>query len=217
MKNLTLFVVTFLLLSHCWTLQAQNQHLTKTFDIKDFDKLILDNINGKVNIEVGKPFSISITMGSQDFENLQIEKGAEYRLKIALAKKKGGWYEENEAKIIITMPEISKLYNNSNANVSIANIEGRYVGIENNSNGNVSLNGKIVDLLDIENTGNGDVRAKNIEAKEVNVSKYGNGNVEIKTNQTFKAKLAGNGDIVNFGKGEAIIIKQSGNGKAINR
>jgi predicted transport protein len=199
------------------TCQAQNKSVTKTFEVTDFDKIALNNVNGEVKIEVGKPFSVSITMDSQDFENLQVEKGAEYKLTIALTKKKGNWYEGDDAKITITMPEISKLYNNSNANVSIANIKGRYLGIENNSNGDVVVKGQIVDLLDIENIGNGDVKTKNLEAKEVNVGKYGNGNVEIKTNQTFKAKLAGNGDIVNFGSGMASIAKQSGNGKAINR
>lgn len=217
MKNLNLFILVFFLLGLFLTAQAQNKSITKTFDVTDFDKIVLNNVNGEVNIEVGKPFSVSIKMDSQDFENLQVEKGAEYTLKIALTKKKGGWYEGDDAKITITMPEISKIYNNSNANISIQNFIGRYLGIENNGNGDVAVAGQIVDLLDIENTGNGDVKTKNLEAKEANVSKYGNGNVEVRTNKTFKAQLAGNGDIINFGSGIANIAKQSGNGKAINR
>ncbi len=35
------------------------------------------------------------------------------------------------------MPEISKLYNSSNADVIIKNFVGRYLGIEINGNGNV--------------------------------------------------------------------------------
>jgi hypothetical protein len=218
MKNLKLIFLTMLFLGHFLNLKAQNNNLTKTFDIKDFDKLEIANLNGEVNIELGKTFSITIAMDSQQFESLQVEKNAENKLKIGIIKqKKENWYAKNEAKITITMPEISKLYNNSNADISIQNFIGRYLGIENGGNGDISLNGQVVDLLDIENVGNGDVKAKNIETKSANVSKYGNGNIEIKANQTFKAKLAGNGDIINFGKGEAQIIKRNGNGQVIRR
>ena len=119
--------------------------------------------------------------------------------------------------IKISMPEISKLSNNSNANISINNFTGRYFGVENNGNGNVEIEGNVVDLLDIENNGNGDCNAKQIEAKEVNITKVGNGDVIIKTNANFKTKLAGNGDIINYGNGKAILLKQSGNGKVVYR
>jgi hypothetical protein len=39
----------------------------------------------------------------------------------------------------------------------------------------------------------------------------------LKTNDNFEASLSGNGDIVNYGTGKAIILKQSGNGQVIYR
>jgi hypothetical protein len=218
MKNLKLGILTLIFLGHCLTSLAQNKSVTQTFDIKDFDKVELNDLNGEVSIELGKPFGVAITIDSQALESIQLAKNAENKLTISFLKvKKENWYTKNTAKVAITMPEISKIYNNGNANIRIQSFIGRYLGIENGGNGDILLSGQVVDLLDIENAGNGNVKANNIEAKAVKVSKYGNGNVEIKTNQTFKAILAGNGDIINTGKGEAHIIKRNGNGKVIKR
>jgi hypothetical protein len=45
----------------------------------------------------------------------------------------------------------------------------------------------------------------------------GNGDVTIKTDTYFNVEMAGNGDIVTYGKGKAIIKMQSGTGKVVMR
>ena len=115
------------------------------------------------------------------------------------------------------MPEISKLCNSSNADVSVINFVGKYLGIENNGNGNVSLIGSFVDIIEIKNNGNGNLETKNINSKKMDIFKTGNGDVSIKTDADFNVEMNGNGDIVNYGKGKAIIKKQSGSGKIVCR
>jgi hypothetical protein len=39
--------------------KAQND--TKTFDFKDFDKVEIENVNGEVEIELGKSYSITVS------------------------------------------------------------------------------------------------------------------------------------------------------------
>ena len=190
----------------------------QTYNLKNFDKLEFNNINGSVDIELAKDFNVEIVGLPKKSDLLTVKLLSESKLSITL-KKGLSWDAMKDIRLIIkiSMPEISKLSNNSNANISINNFTGRYFGVENNGNGNVEIEGNVVDLLDIENNGNGDCNAKQIEAKEVNITKVGNGDVIIKTNANFKTKLAGNGDIINYGNGKAILLKQSGNGKVVYR
>lgn len=195
-------------------LNATAQKVYNNF--KDFDKVVLNNINGSVVIETGKEHKIEVDGVPEDDSIINIEETRENRLIISMKKGLGWEYTKNlNLKIKITMPGISKLYNNGNGNVTITNLVTRYLGVENDGNGDITLNGTIIDLLEIENSGNGDVKAKQIEAKKVNATKLGNGNIEIKTNANFDTKLSGNGNIINYGNGKAIIIKQSGNGQVI--
>ena len=113
------------------------------------------------------------------------------------------------------MPEISKLYNFSNADVSVQKFIGNYFGIENKGNGNVSVEGSVVEFIEIKNNGN--LETKNIISKKVDISKSGNGDINIRTDANFDVEMEGNGDIVNYGKGKAIINKQSGTGKVVYR
>lgn len=205
-KITTLFFATFVILLSS----------AQVYPYRDFDKVELNNINGSVDIEIGKDFNVEIMGLPIKSDLLSVEVLPEYKLVITIKKALSWEVMKNiNLKIKIVMPEISKLYNNSNANVSITNFIGRYIGIENNGNGNVNLQGSIVDLLDIENTGNGDCSTKSINAKQVTITKAGNGNVQIKTNEPFNAKLSGNGDVINYGKGKATVLKQSGNGQVI--
>jgi hypothetical protein len=205
-----LLIITSLFVS----LNATAQKVYNNF--KDFDKVVLNNINGSVVIETGKEYKIEINGLPEDESIITIEETRENRLIIAMKKGLGWEYTKDlNLKIKITMPGISKLYNNGNGNVTITNLVTRYLGVENDGNGDIILKGTIIDLLEIENSGNGDVKAKQVEAKKVNATKQGNGNIEINTNTSFDAKLSGNGDIINYGNGKAIIIKQSGNGQVI--
>lgn len=208
MKSLLLFL--FILIAQFNALSQSNY--------KNFDKIELNNINGSVDIQLGKAFSVDIKGLNNNDSSVTVKLENEYKLVISLKKGLGWEVMKNiNLKIKITMPEISKLFNNSNADISISNFLGRYLGIENNGNGNVYVSGTIVDVLDIANNGNGDCKTKEIVAKKVNITKTGNGDVVIKTNNAFEVKMSGNGDVVNYGKGIANILKQSGNGKVIYR
>jgi hypothetical protein len=39
-------------------LRGTGKLLTKTFDFQDFDKVSLEDLDGNVEVEIGKPFSI---------------------------------------------------------------------------------------------------------------------------------------------------------------
>ncbi|TAE01879.1 MAG: hypothetical protein EAZ97_02920 [Bacteroidetes bacterium] len=195
--------------------KAQND--TKTYDFKDFDKMQVENINGEVEIEIGKSYSIAVLGKDNAQEQVQITKLKDKLLVKLDSKFVTDWKSRKVVKIKIVMPEISKLFNFSNADVSVKNFVGRYFGIENKGNGNVTIVGSVVDKLEINNNGNGNLETKNIISKNVDISKSGNGDVNIRTDNNFNVEMAGNGDIVNYGNGKAIIKKQSGTGKVVYR
>ncbi len=195
--------------------KAQND--TTTYDFKDFDKVQIENINGAVEIELGKQFIIIISGNDNAQEQVKITK-SDNKLLVKLDNKFViDWKKRKVVKVKIVMPEISKLFNFSNADVSVQNFAGSYFGVENKGNGNVSVAGSIVDFIEIKNNGNGNLETKNIVSKKVDISKSGNGDVNIRTDANFDVEMEGNGDIVNYGKWNAIINKQSGTGKVVYR
>jgi len=191
------------------------QSSSKRFNLTDFDKVEIENVNGQIEIELGKPFAISVSENEVAEEQLEISKVAD-RLIIQLKKQySDDWKKRKPVIIKIAMPEISKLLNNSNADISIKKFVGRYLGINNTGNGNIILVGSVVDFIEIENNGNGNIDTKNIIAKKVAIIKSGNGDVTVTTANSFSVKMAGNGDIITYGTGKAVIEKQSGNGKVV--
>jgi hypothetical protein len=195
--------------------KAQND--TKTYILKNFDKVQIENVNGEVEIELGKSYSITITGKDNVQEQVQLTKSGDKLLVKLDSQFVNDWKNRKDVKVKIIMPEISKLFNFSNADVSVKKFVGRYFGIENKGNGNISVVGSVVDHIEINNNGNGNLETKNIISKKVDISKTGNGDVNIRTDNDFNVEMAGNGDIVNYGKGKAIIKKQSGTGKVVYR
>lgn len=196
---------------------VKSQSDTKAYSFKDFDKVQIENINGVVEIVLGKSYAISVSGEDNAQEQVQITKSTDKLLLKLNSKYTADWKNRKVVKIKIQMPEISKLFNFSNADVTVNNFIGRYIGLENKGNGNVTLAGTVVDFMEIQNDGNGNVNTQNINAKKVDISKTGNGDISIKTNAIFSVEMSGNGDIVNYGKGKAIIKKQSGNGNVVYR
>jgi len=209
----SLFILALLFVSQIR--KAQNE--TKTYDFKNFDKVQIENINGEVEIELGKSYSITVSVKDNAQEQVQIIKSEDKLLVKLDSKFVTDWKMIKVVKVKIVMPEISKLFNFSNADVSVKNFVGRYFGIENTGNGNISIVGSVVDHIEIKNNGNGNLETKNIISKKVDISKSGNGDVNIRTDTNFNVEMNGNGDIVNYGKGKAIINKQSGTGKVVYR
>jgi Putative auto-transporter adhesin, head GIN domain len=188
----------------------------KVFDFKDFDKVSVSGINADVSIELGKAFSVSVVSNKPLSKNLVVKKIKNDEL--VLEKGEGYNWRDNISYIVkITMPEISKLKNDGNGNLTVNSFVGRYFGIKNSGNGDITVAGSIVDELDIECYGNGNINTKSLVAKEVKVTKTGNGDVTIKTDKQFNIHASGNGDIINTGAGKAVIDSKSGNGEIIYR
>ncbi|MFN0201024.1 MAG: GIN domain-containing protein [Bacteroidia bacterium] len=183
--------------------------LTKVIEAKDFDKLNLEDFNGKIWVEVGKPFSVEVKIDDNLAELLEVKEvdTQEHELSMGIKDNRDNkrWIEETNIQIRISMPEISVFKHRGNADVIINNVMGRYFRINHRGNGNIKANGKI-DELDIVKSGNGDVNAESLSAKSVKVKSLGNGNVIVNCENEVNAMKSGNGDIFNKAKGGKISL-----------
>jgi len=199
-------------------LQGSGKTITTNYDYKNFDKVYLEDLDGKIEIEIGKPWSISVTI-DDNLKHLLVfsENTSEYELKIQFKDNKNNkkYIEKTNVKIKITMPEASVIKNEGNSDLIVKNVFGRYFRMENTANGDSKIIGTI-DVLDINKTGNGDVNAENLIAKKATLHSTGNGNLTVNVSDTLSAKVSGNGDIINKGKAQFDAnSKKSGNGKLI--
>ena len=199
-------------------LKGSGKISTKTYNYKNFDKVYFENLDGKIEVEIGKPWSISVTID----DNLEplltfTENPTEKELKVQFKGNKNNqmYIENTNFKIKISMPEVSVIKNTGNSNLIVKNVFGRYFRIENTGNGDSKIFGTI-DSLDINKTGNGDVNAENLMAKKATLNSTGNGDLIVNVSEELSAKLTGNGDIINKGKAKFDAnSKKSGNGDLI--
>ena len=199
-------------------LKGSGKIVTKTFDYKNFDKVYFEDLDGKIEVEIGKPWSVLITIDDNLESLLHLsENVSENELKIQFKGNKDNqmYVENTNLKIKITMPEASVIKNSGNSNLNVQNISGRYFKLENTGNGDSNVSGTI-DILDIIKIGNGNVDASNLNVKKAELKSTGNGDLTVNVSETLSARLTGNGDIINKGKANFDSgSKKSGNGYLI--
>ena len=172
---------------------------SKTFDYKDFYKISLKDLSGRVEVEVGKPFSIKIDI-DDNLESLLNVEVKENELEISLwGNKNNRLYIENTNIIIkVSLPQITFLAHWGNVKVALTGIAGKDFRLLKAGNGDISLSGLVEDLTIIK-SGNGDINARNLITQNVNVLSSGNGDVTVYAAKHFIAKGSGNGYIKNIG------------------
>lgn len=211
--NSALLLLTLFCVFHL----SNAQHDSKSYAFKDFQKVEIENINGEVEIEIGPSYSLTVSGKGNAYTQVEITQSGD-KLKVQFDNKRTlDWRENKVVNVKIVMPKLLGLQNFSNADVRIQKFEGKHFSIENKGNGNVSVSGSTVDHLELNNKGNGNLETKNIFSKKASISKSGNGDVTLKTDSDFTVEMDGNGDIVNYGKGNAVLKKQRGTGKVIMR
>ncbi|NBB23342.1 hypothetical protein GVN20_28585 [Runella sp. CRIBMP] len=185
-------------------LRGTGKVVQKSYNIRDFDKINLEDLDGKIEVEIGKTFSIKIEIDENLESLLHVGKDEkEGVLTIGLQGNASNklYVEGTRIKVKVTMPEASVIQHRGNSNLHVTGIIGRYFRLENSGNGNAILQGNI-DELDIKKDGNGDVNALNLIAKTAKVKSYGNGKVDVHAQISLTAHGSGNGNVGQFGPGK---------------
>ncbi len=221
MKNsiFTLAFVLFTIISF-GQLKGSGTVVTKTFNYNNFDKITFEDIDGKIEVEVGKPFAISITI-DDNLENLLAfdEEKNNQSLKIYLKENRNNkmYIEDTNIKVKISMPSISYLKHSGNTTLTLTNVDSKTLKVENSGNATTKISGKCTDF-EATNTGNGTIYAESLMAETASIKSTGNGNAKVNVSKTITARASGNGSVVNKGAAKFDSnSKQSGNGSLISR
>ena len=222
MKKLIIFSATLLVtiqMGFCQmgALKGSGKIVTKTFAFQDFDKIQLNDLDGSVEVEVGKPYSIKISI-DDNLEPLLTVSETNKMLTVALNKNENNrrYVENSNIKITISVPALSGVVHNGNSDAFITGLKNNNFSAKSTGNGNLVLAG-IAENIEIEKAGNGNVEAAKLVVKNAKIISVGNGDVRVNASETFTADGTGNGDIINKGKAKpSANSKQKGNGEIIN-
>lgn len=175
--------------------------VTRTFNYTNFDKLDIRNLNGNIQVETGKPFSITVVIDNNLEKLLQVSaNNGELRMELAGNENNKLYIERTNIQIRISLPVLTAVRHHSNSDMLITGMAGRSLSLNSSGNGDIQLKGT-VDELNISKSGNGNIKAEELLAAMVNIQKSGNGDVIINTVNPFSATGSGNGDVVNKGEG----------------
>lgn len=209
MKNITL-VIAFITLSFVFAfaqkgpLFGSGKVVSKSFEFEDFDKLSLKDFDGAIEVEVGKPYGITVSIDDNLLPMLLVDKTAnDQKLSLSLANNKNGrlYLENTNIKIKVSLPNLVELDHRGNTTLVINGIFGKSFKLNNEGNGDAFLSGEI-DELEIHKIGNGEVKANMLKCKIARVKSYGNGNVLVNSQVSLSAFGMGNCGILQFGKGK---------------
>lgn len=201
-------------------LRGSGKTITKSYDYNNFNKVNFDDLDGKLEIEVGKEFSISITIDDNLVNLLSIvENVDEKRLTIALKGNRNNkmYIEDTNISVKITLPYIMEVSNNGNSGLTVTNINSKNFKSDNPVNGSTTLSG-IVDNLEISCSGNGNLYSEKLTAKNAKVTCRGNGNAKVNASNSIIGNVSGNGNIFNIGNASfGSESRSSGNGSLNGR
>jgi hypothetical protein len=181
-------------------LKGSGKVISKVFDYTGFDRISLQDLDGTIEIEAGKAFSISIDI-DDNLESLLQVSNSDSKLSVSLAGNRNNrmYIEDTHIKVKITLPQLTALEHEGNTGLTVSGLTGKYFRLRNGGNGTAQLNGSIEEL-EIKNTGNGNVKAKGLQAQQVTVNCRGNGNVVVNAAISITANAQGNSSVINTGK-----------------
>lgn len=217
-KNCLTIAVALICFVATAQLKGSGKTITKNFAFTEFDKVYFEDVDGKLEVEIGKTWSITVTIDDNLAPLLSFtENRSEHELTVFLKGNKNNkmYIEDTHINIKITLPEASVIRNNSNATLLVTGLYGRYFRLENFSNATSKVTGTI-DELEVKNTGNGTANLGELQAKKATVICRGNGNVVTNVSNEIIATVSGNGNVVN--KGNASFDSRSsreGNGNLL--
>lgn len=217
---LSFFAIFFAASITLGQLRGSGNIITKKYDYKYFNQLSFLDLDGRIEVEIGKEFNITVAIDDNLFSLLSFEENSfENELKIFFKNNTQNikYIENCHLKIKIIMPRITQIKHKGNSSLIISNLIEPNFKIENLGNGSAKFAG-FIDNLEVINRGNGSTLAKELFAKNAKIICSGNGNVIINVSTALNAQATGNSRVINYGSARYNIkSSKSGNAELINK
>ena len=174
--------------------------VTKTYSNTGFTKIKLLDVDGAVEIETGKPFSIAVEMKEKYFIIFDvIQKSEELTLKFNYTKDNNKYITNPQIKVKITCPSLVDLFKQGNGTIALFLKSESDFSFVNDGNGAAVVKGT-AQKVRLQCTGNGGINAQELLVSNAFVEINGNGGVSINASETLSVHRTGNGKLVQKGK-----------------
>jgi Putative auto-transporter adhesin, head GIN domain len=196
--------------SQCQTnpFTGSNRIKTQEYDFSNFNKISIFEVDGTVEIEVGKPFSVQTKIKAKYAKILEVKQvDSALTIVFKYTKDNNKYIDKPKIKVKITCPSLDSLYKIGNTEMFVSVSNQYSFFMSNEGNGSSTLSGR-VKQLSISNDGNGKTIAKDLVAEVVFVKSSGNGDVIINAKDTLKGERNGNGKIIQTGKAILTEVKR---------
>ena len=180
--------------------------ITGNGDMKNFKRKVTDfskiniEVPFDVNVECGKPVSVSVSADS----NIANFISTEISTNTLTIKTTKSFSTKNKICITICIDKIESIDTSSSGNITVSGITGSNFNLNPSGSSEIKLQG-VIDEFDINSDGAATIDAKNLKADTVNIVMSGAGEASIFASKKLDVKIDGAADITYYGKPEKII------------
>lgn len=177
---------------------------TFKYDFTDFNKISFYDVDGPVEIEVGKPFAIEVQINENFISIFDVkQENNQLNLTFRYTKDNNKYIQNMKLKVKISCPSLLELFHRGNSSISVTGINGADFAMINEGNGSATLAGT-VKQLSLSKDGNGSITASNLFAETAKVKTDGNGSVFVNSSLQLSVERMGNGNVIQKGNGRIL-------------
>jgi hypothetical protein len=180
-------------------LRGSGQVVTQVLTDTGFTAINLQDLDGRIHIAVGEPYSVRIAIDDNLQDLLQVSnQNGQLRISLKGNRNNRLYIEDTRIQINIGLPHLDALVHDGNSTATVRGIDAGYFEVKNGGNGTLRLSGRVADWT-VRNSGNGNVYADSLLVLRGQVSCWGNGNVKVNVSDYLEATASGNGSVFNLG------------------
>lgn len=207
---LLILAVVLIPFAGCQMIKGSGVPTTIKHTVSDFDSVSFGG-SGSVEITVGQPKSVEITIDDNLHENVTV-KVKDGQLVVGT---QGSWSTTIGLNVKISVPQLNSYHGGGSGDAVIHNVAAEEFEATVSGSGEIQAEG-ISTTVSATISGSGDIDFSKIAASKANAIISGSGDISVYAKEAVTATIAGSGNISVYGNPPTIVEAISGSGD-INR
>lgn len=204
---LTVLAIPF---TGCDMIKGSGNSKTVTHSVDDFDSVSFGG-SGDIEITVGQPKSVEVTIDDNLQDNVTIEV-KDGKLKIG---SRGSWSTNLGLKVKISVPELNSYNSGGSGDAVIHFLQAEKFEATVTGSGSLQANGSSTEVS-VTVTGSGSINLAKVSATKASAVSTGSGSISVFATDSVTASTTGSGSINIHGNPPTVVEAITGSG-AINR